>query len=296
MDLSSLEKSTSVSRSNQLSSLSPYLNKDGIIRVRGRLDKSDLPEAAKHPIILKSHPLVTSIIFDIHLRNHHAGPQLTLALLRQEFWLLRARATVRSVLYQCVKCTREKAIVPDQLMGALPRYRVNAVSRAFVHTGVDYAGPIWVRLASGRGHKSHKAYIALFVCMTTKALHLELVSDYSASAFIAAYNRFVSRRGLPSAIYSDNGTTFQGADRELASSYRTAVTHPDFVNRIATERVSLHTPRRSSLRRAVGSRGTERKTSSQEMRRITYTNIRKNEHLVMSYRSVHKFSTNRRHF
>jgi len=76
--------------------------------------------------------------------------------------------------------------------------------------------------------------------MTTKALHLELVSDYSASAFIAAYNRFVSRRGLPSAIYSDNGTTFQGADRELASSYRTAVTYPDFVNRIATERVSWH--------------------------------------------------------
>lgn len=87
MDLSSLEKSTSVSRSSQLPSLSPYLDKDGIIRVRGLLDKSDLPEAAKHPIILKSHPLVTSIISDIHLRNHHAGPQLTLALLRQELWL-----------------------------------------------------------------------------------------------------------------------------------------------------------------------------------------------------------------
>lgn len=125
-------------------------------------------------------------------------------------------------------------------MGALPTYRVTATSRAFIHTGVDYAGPISIRVSAGRGHKSHKAYIAIFICMTVKAVHIELVSNYSSQAFIAAYHRFVSRRGIPSAMYCDNGTTFQGADREITSSYKAAVTHPDFRNRIADEGVSWH--------------------------------------------------------
>lgn len=77
-------------------------------------------------------------------------------------------------------------------MGDLPESRVNRTVRAFIHTGVDYAGPIAIRIAPGRGHKSQKAYIALFVCLTTKAIHLELVSDYSSTTFIAAHHRFVS--------------------------------------------------------------------------------------------------------
>lgn len=125
-------------------------------------------------------------------------------------------------------------------MGELPPCRVTSTSRAFIHTGVDYAGPVLVRLSSGRGRKSHKAYIALFICMTTKAIHLEVVSDYTTSAFIAAYHRFVSRRGSPTTIYSDNGTTFQGADRELTASYQDAIRQPDFVNQLATEGVAWH--------------------------------------------------------
>jgi len=63
--------------------------------------------------------------------------------------------------------------VPVEFMGGIPAARVNCTARAFVHTGVDYAGPIAVRTTLGREHKSQKAYIALFVCLTTKALHLE---------------------------------------------------------------------------------------------------------------------------
>ncbi|KYN08018.1 hypothetical protein ALC62_01007 [Cyphomyrmex costatus] len=90
---------------------------------------------------------------------------------------------------------------PHGRMGDLPEARVNRVSRAFIHSGVDYAGPIALRSAPGRGHKSHKVYIALFICLTTKAIHLELVSDYSAATFRAAYHRFISRRGLPKTMY-----------------------------------------------------------------------------------------------
>jgi len=75
-------------------------------------------------------------------------------------------------------------------MGDLPAARVNRTARAFVHAGVDYAGPTVIRTTPG-GYKLQKTYIALF--LTIIALYLELVSDYIFSTFIAAYQRFVSR-------------------------------------------------------------------------------------------------------
>jgi len=104
-----------------------------------------------------------------------AGSQLTLASLRHKFWILRAHATIRSVLYKCIPCTRERANVSIELMGDLPAARANH-SLAPLSTGVDYIGSIAVRTTLGRGHKSQKTYIALFVCLTT--LHLELINDY----------------------------------------------------------------------------------------------------------------------
>lgn len=125
-------------------------------------------------------------------------------------------------------------------MGDLPNVRVNRSTRAFEHTGVDYAGPIFVRTSRGRGHKAHKAYISVFVCMTTKAIHLELVSDYSSDAFLATLHRFVSRRGYPASIYSDNGTTFQGADHELRIAITKALENSDFQNTLSTDGVEWH--------------------------------------------------------
>ncbi|XP_071578599.1 uncharacterized protein [Temnothorax nylanderi] len=118
------------------------------------------------------------------------------------------------------------------------RFYINRSSRAFEHTGVDYAGPILVRSAKGRGHKAHKAYIALFICMTTKAIHLELISDYSSAAFLAAFTRFTARRGRPHSMYSDNGTTFQGAERELVAACNAAVRDPNFLNRLAGDQIA----------------------------------------------------------
>ncbi|CAK1598015.1 unnamed protein product [Parnassius mnemosyne] len=99
-------------------------------------------------------------------------------------------------------------------MGSLPAVRCNP-ARPFLHSGVDYAGPISIRTTKGRGHRSYKGYICLFVCMVTRALHLEAVSDMSTQAFLAAFRRFVSRRGHCAKLWSDNGTTFVGASREL---------------------------------------------------------------------------------
>ncbi|XP_045507446.1 uncharacterized protein LOC123703480 [Colias croceus] len=102
-------------------------------------------------------------------------------------------------------------------MGSLPTVRCTP-ARPFLHSGVDYAGPINIRTTKGRGHHSYKGYICLFVCMATRAIHLEVVSDMSTPAFLAAFRRFVSRRGHCAKLWSDNGTTFVGASRELQSA------------------------------------------------------------------------------
>lgn len=175
-----------------------------------------------------------------HLRLLHASTRLTLAQLRERYWIVRARQLVRSVIHKCVRCTRERALSPEQLMGNLPDYRVTRTARPFVHTGVDYAGPMTVRSTIGCGSKNHKVYIAIFICMNTKAIHIELVSDYSSNAFLAAYQRFVARRGIPTAMYSDNGTNFKGADREMAKAYRAATRDSIIANYLSNYGTTWH--------------------------------------------------------
>jgi len=94
-------------------------------------------------------------------------------------------------------------------MGNLPEPRVNP-SPPFSHTGVDYAGPMNIIPFVGRGQRGTKHYVVVFICLSTKAIHLECVDDYSTEGFLAAFSRFAGRRGLPSHVYSDNGTNFQG--------------------------------------------------------------------------------------
>ncbi|XP_011858545.1 PREDICTED: uncharacterized protein LOC105556085 [Vollenhovia emeryi] len=103
-------------------------------------------------------------------------------------------------------------------MGQLPLPRVTP-SREFTHTGIDYAGPLTLKTWKGRGAKTHKGWICVFVCLTTSAVHLEVVSDYSTDGFISTYRRFVSRRGIPHSLYSDCGTNFVGAEKSLQTLF-----------------------------------------------------------------------------
>ena len=101
-----------------------------------------------------------------------------------------------------------------QLIRDLPHVRVRP-SLPFSAAGVDYASPINFRVSKERGNKSYKGYIAFFVCLSTIATHLEAVSDLTMSAFLAALQRFFSRRGMVHDMYSDCGTTFIGANNHL---------------------------------------------------------------------------------
>ncbi|ENN77843.1 hypothetical protein YQE_05670, partial [Dendroctonus ponderosae] len=79
--------------------------------------------------------------------------------------------------------------------------------------GVDYAGPFLI--GRNRGQVLEKCYVSVFVCFATKFIHLELITELTSNSFVLALHRFISRRVRPAKIYSDNGTTFVGANREL---------------------------------------------------------------------------------
>lgn len=164
---------------NKLKSLCPFLDKIGIMRVRGRLEKSQMDEQAKHPIVLPhSSHLTHLIVADAHEKTLHGGPQLMSNFLRSVYWILGARSLVQQYVRKCVTCARQRASVRNQLMGDLPSVRCTP-ARPFLHSGVDYAGPISIRTTKGRGHHAYKGYICLFICMSTRAIHLEVVSDMS---------------------------------------------------------------------------------------------------------------------
>ena len=118
------------------------------------------------------------------------------------------------MLRSCVQCARYAARIPTQLMSDLPPARVR-LSPPFQRTGIDYAGPISVRLTKTRGKGTLKGYICVFICTVTRAVHLKLVEDYSSEAFIAALHRFTARRGHCKYLYSDKGITFVSADTQL---------------------------------------------------------------------------------
>jgi len=172
----------------------------------------------KYPIILPKRRISDLLIDHAHCVTLHSGTQLTLRTLRQEYWIVGCCSLVKAHIRQCVICVRQEAKRPIQLMGDLSSTRVKT-SPPFSHIDVDYAGLFGIIPFVGREQRPRKHYVALFICLATRAIHLECVEDYATTGFLATFRRFVGRCGLSSHMYSDNGTNFQGADRELEASF-----------------------------------------------------------------------------
>ncbi len=206
---------------SKLLQLSPFLDSNGIIRVGGRLKESLIDYDIKHPMVIPKNSILSKLIInDAHQATMHGGTQLTMSHTRNKYWIIDTRKSVRNQITKCVKCHRYSQKMQEQLMGNLPDPRVN-MSRAFLHTGIDYAGPVKVLTRRKPGKREvTKGWIAVFVCLCTKAIHLELVSSLTTKEFLASFTRFQCRRGLPSDMYSDNAKTFIGAKNELDEDLR----------------------------------------------------------------------------
>ena len=222
-DIACLKNDATLPKKSRLTSLNPFLDAHGLLRISGRAKNSNLPYNQNHSMILPKHNTFTNLI--VHHAHHatlHGGTEQMLAYIRQQFCILDCKNVIRHFIHKCISCFKQRAKTRNQLMGSLPQSRV-VPGRPFQRTGVDYAGPIDVRATRLRGTVTYKSYIAVFVCFTTKAIHIELVSDLTTTSFVAAFKRFCSRRGHVSHMYSDNATTFVGATAELNKTHRIAI-------------------------------------------------------------------------
>ena len=174
-----------------------------------------------------------------HERLCHAGSLATLASIRTRFWPLSGRDQVRQVTRKCFTCARMKPLEVNPIMGNLPGARLMP-GKIFRNTGVDYAGPILIKDGKTKNRRLVKAYIALFICFTTKAIHLELVSDLTSATFLGALKRFIARRGMPENIYSDNGSNFVGANRELSTLFESSEFGDKIITYLSTNNINWH--------------------------------------------------------
>ena len=179
---------------------------EGFYRCQGRMQNANIPEYTRMPILLpREHYLTRLIILASHERVFHCRTEQTLAELRNKYWVCRGRSKVKQVVKDCEGCKRQVAKQYKSASPAsLPEFRVKP-SRPFASTGVDFAGPLFVKTPEGM----KKSYVTLFTCAVTRAVHIELVMDQSVPAFIRSLRKFAARRGMPEKIVSDNAKTFE---------------------------------------------------------------------------------------
>ena len=229
-EIRELKSEKAVASTSPLLTLRPFLDSQGLLRVGGRRQLSKVSPSQIHPVILhKKHPLTKLIVRAEHIRLLHAGPTLVMSSLHQRYHVIGGRQLIRMVCRECVTCRRVSAKPVPQLLGQLPPERVTP-GPIFSKVGVDYAGPINIKYGHVRRPVVVKAYICVFVSLTVKAVHLEIVSDLTTDAFLATFRRFIARRGKPTLIWSDNGSNFVGADREIKTLFK-------FLNQQKTESV-----------------------------------------------------------
>lgn len=216
-EVRALTNMTPIPKSSSIISLAPWMDTKRVLRVGGRIKNANISFTQKHPIILPYESQLSKLLIqNTHHITSHGNTQLVMAVIRQHYWIPRLRRLVRTCIAHCPVCIRFKGEPMAQRMADLPTERVQPY-RAFRQLAVDFAGPLQMKeKIVGRNNKPIKGYIAVFVCLSTRAVHLEVVHDLTTDTFIAALQRLAARRGAITKIWSDNATNFVGAARKLS--------------------------------------------------------------------------------
>lgn len=198
----------------RLEKLSPFFDDNGILRVLGRIQRSDIFDYdRKHPMILSHESKIAELILDdIHYKLFHPGHIRVMAESRKRFWIIGCRKLSKRICYRCVTCRKWRQESCQQLMSNLPESRLVVHGSPFEHTSIDYFGPILFKY--GRRARK-KGYGVIFTCLTTRSIAIEFATDITTDKFLMAFRRFISVYGLPVMARSDNGSNFIGAAREI---------------------------------------------------------------------------------
>uniref|UniRef100_A0A1B0D7Y5 Integrase catalytic domain-containing protein n=1 Tax=Phlebotomus papatasi TaxID=29031 RepID=A0A1B0D7Y5_PHLPP len=210
-EITRLREGKEIDSKSSLYKLSPFVDREGVLRMNSRLVNSP-EDVEKFPVILDpKHPATKLLILDAHERNLHQGREQIVNNLREQFWIPGIRQAVKGSWRDCQTCCNHTAQPKPPRMAPLPTARVEGNLFLFTRTGVDFFGPIMVT----KGRRQEKRWGVLFTCMATRAIHLEIAHSLSTDSAIMAIRRFISRRGPVRELFSDNGTNFHGADKEM---------------------------------------------------------------------------------
>ncbi|EYC34951.1 hypothetical protein Y032_1242g3778, partial [Ancylostoma ceylanicum] len=204
----------------------------GILRHESRLQNAAIPFDTKSPIFIPHESGLTRLILQkIHLDNAHSGKEHTLTIARQKYWIPRASNAFQKYLKNCQICKRYQGLpLGAPAMPSLPKDRVIA-TKPFENTGCDFMGPFLSKT-------EEKMYVCLFTCLTTRAVHLELVENMTTGEFLNSFMRFVSRRGVPKIMRTDCGTNFKHGEKIIATMFeKNDITNTSLMSYCATEKI-----------------------------------------------------------
>lgn len=216
-EISCLEEARRLPSNSTIKSLDPFLDERGLLRVGGRTRRAGLSQEEMHPIIIPGkHHLATLLVRHHHQLIHHQGRHFTEGAVRAAgLWIVGAKRCINKVIRACVKCKRLRGPVEVQKLSDLPEDRV-AFSPPFTNVGLDVFGPWTITSRRTRGGLAHcKRWATIFTCMTTRAIHIEVIESLDTSSLINALRRFFAIRGPVRLLRSDQGTNFIGARKEL---------------------------------------------------------------------------------
>ena len=235
-DYAHLAAGRPVTNTSRLITLAPeYDQATGLIRVGGRLRRSEHMEAESiHPVVLDSaHKVTKLLIHDVDKDLRHPGSERLFAEIRRRFWILHGREAVKRHQHSCPDCKRWRAkpLVPK--MADLPQARLRLFKPPFFSTGVDCFGPFTIKI----GRRNEKRWGILFKCLTTRAVHIDILTSLDTDSFLMALRRFIARRGKPAELLSDQGTNFKGGERELREAFQAL--HPGLKEELSVHQISF---------------------------------------------------------
>lgn len=219
-EISAVKKDQRLPKNSPILRLNPFIDNDGLLRVGGRLQHSMLQRNESNPIIIPNkHHIATLLVRHHHERVKHQGRHLTEGAVRTSgLWLVGGKRLISTIIHKCVFCRKLRGLSEQQLMSDLPEERLK-MDPPFSYVGLDVFGPWEIVTKRTRGGQvNNKRWAVLFTCMSTRAIHIEIVETMTASSFINALRRFFSLRGPPKQLRSDRGTNFIGACSELKLS------------------------------------------------------------------------------
>ena len=208
---------------NKFCQFNIFLDKEfNILRCRMRTQNSSLDFTTSNPILLppESH-FTTLLVKHTHERLLHAGKSQTVAALRTEFYIPKLTQLVSRLHNKCIKCTKAYGkAYPLPPPPDLPEFRVSKC-RVFLTVGVDYAGPFHTRERFvDKTFFDYKSYVLLFVCANCRGVHFEATNSLNAYDFKLAFERFISERGTPNLIVSDNAKTFVASNQKFNAIFK----------------------------------------------------------------------------